>query len=87
MVRRYFFQLNTIVDYIDEGCYRFMRNILGLGKGTPKSSFMVAIANGGFRNTMMIRLLKVIMKYRVHFNEHPKLYNNIINKFFEWYNR
>ena len=82
-----FLQLNTIVDYIDEVCYRFMRNILGLGKGTPKSRFMVAIANGGFRNTMMIRLLKVIMKYRVHFNEHPKLYNNIINKFFEWYGK
>ena len=55
-----FLQLNTIVYYIDEVCYRFMRNILGLGKGTPKSRFMIAIANGSFRNTMMIRLLKVI---------------------------
>ena len=32
-----FLQLNTIVNYIDEVCYRFMRNIIGLGKGTPKS--------------------------------------------------
>ena len=55
-----FLQLNTIVYYIDEVCYRFMRNIIGLGKGTPKSRFMLAIANGSFRNNMMIRLLKVI---------------------------
>ena len=27
------------------------------------------------------------MKYRVHFNEHSKLYNNIINDFFEWYGK
>ena len=63
-----FLQLNTIVNYIDEVCYRFIRNILGLGKGTPESRFMVAIANRGFGNTMMIRLLKVIKKYRLHFN-------------------
>ena len=30
---------------------------------------------------MIIRLLKVIKKYRIHFNEHPTLYNNIINEF------
>ena len=80
-----FLQLNTIVNYIDEVCYRFMRNIIGLGKGTPKSRFMLAIANGSFRNTMMIRLLKVIKKYRMHFNEHPTLYNDIINEFGKWY--
>ena len=42
-------QLNTIVNYIDEVCYRFMRNLLGLGKETPESRFMVAIAKGDFR--------------------------------------
>ena len=73
-----FLQLNTIVNYIDEVCYR-------LGKGTPKSRFMLAITNGSFRNTMMIRLLKVIKKYRMYFNEHPTLYNNIINEFGNWY--
>ena len=62
-----------------------MRNIIGLGKGTPKSRFMLAIANGSFRNNMMIRLLKVIKKYRMHFNEHPTLYNDIINEFGKWY--
>ncbi len=41
-----------------------MRNIIGLGKGTPKSRYILAIANGSFRKTMMIRLLKVIKKYR-----------------------
>ena len=61
-----FLQLNTIVNYIDEVCYRFMRNILGLGKGIHETKFMVAIANGVFRNTMMIRLLKVIKKYILH---------------------
>jgi hypothetical protein len=30
---------------------------------------------------MMIRLIKVIKKYRILFNEHPNLYNNIINDF------
>ena len=80
-----FLQLNTIVNYIDEVCYRFMRNIIGLGKGTPKSRFMLAIGNGSFRNTMMIRLLKVIKKYRMHFNEHPTLYNDVINEFGKWY--
>ena len=78
-----FLQLNTVINYIDEVCYRFMRNILGLGKGAPESRFMVAIANIGFRNTIMIRLLKVKKKY----NEHPTLYNNIINKFLEWYGK
>ena len=73
-----FLQLNTIVNYIDEVCYR-------LGKGTPKSRFMLAIANDSFKNTMMIRLLKVIKKYRMHFNEHPTLYNNIINEIGNWY--
>ena len=29
---------------------------------------------------MMIRLIKVIKKYRILFNEHPNLYNNIINE-------
>ena len=62
-----------------------MRNIIGLGKGTPKSRFMLAIGNGSFRNTMMIRLLKVIKKYRMHFNEHPTLYNDVINEFEKWY--
>ena len=46
---------------------------------------MQAIANSSFRNTMMIRLLKVIKKYRMHFNKHPTLYNNIINEFGNWY--
>ena len=46
---------------------------------------MLAIANGSFRNTMMIRLLKVIKKYRMHFNEHPTLYNDVINEFGKWY--
>ena len=59
-----FLQLNTIVYYIDEVCFRFMRNIIGLGKGTPKSRYKLVIANGSFRKTMMIRLLKVIKKYR-----------------------
>jgi len=59
-----FLHLNTIVNYIDEICYIFMRNIIGLGKGTPKSRFMLAIVNGSFKNTMMIRLLEVIKKYR-----------------------
>ena len=37
-----------------------MRNIIGLGKGTPKSRFIYDwIVNGSFRNTMMIRLLKL----------------------------
>ena len=40
-----FLQLNTIVNYIDEVWYRFMRNIIGLGKGTPKSRFMLTITN------------------------------------------
>ena len=33
----------------------------------------------------MIRLIKVIKKYRMHFNEHTNLYNNIINEFGNWY--
>jgi len=37
-----FLQLNTIVNYIDEVYYRFMRNIIGLDKGTPKSRFKLA---------------------------------------------
>ena len=36
---------------------------------------------------MMIRLLKIIKKYRMHFNEHPKLYNNINNDFGNWYGK
>ena len=56
-----------------------MKNFIGLDKGTNKSRF--AITNGSFRNTMMIRLIKVIKKYRILFNEHPNLYNNIINDF------
>ena len=35
----------------------------------------------------MIRLLKVIKKYSLHFNEHPTLYNNIINECFELYGK
>ena len=31
-------------------------------KGTPESRFMLAKANDSFRNTMMIRLIKVIKK-------------------------
>ena len=46
---------------------------------------MLAIAKGSFRNTMLIRLLEVIKKYRMHFNEHPTLYNDIINEFGNWY--
>ena len=34
---------------------------------------------------MIIRLIKVIKKYRMHFNEYPRLYNNIINEFGDWY--
>ena len=34
---------------------------------------------------MIIRLLKVIKKYRIHFNENPTLYNDIINEFGKWY--
>jgi len=64
-----------------------MRNIIGLDKGKPKSRFMLAKTNGSFRNTMMIRLIKVIKKYRIHFNEHPNLYNNIINYFGNWYGK
>ena len=36
---------------------------------------------------MMIRLIKVIKKYRILFNEHPNLYNNIINDFGNWYGK
>ena len=36
---------------------------------------------------MMIRLIKVIKKYRILFNEHPNLYNNIINYFGNWYGK
>ena len=35
----------------------------------------------------MIRLLKINKKYRMHFNEHPKLYNNINNDFGNWYGK
>ena len=48
---------------------RFMKNIIGLDKGTPKSIFKLAKTNGSFRNTIMIRLIKVIKKYKIHFNE------------------
>ena len=48
---------------------------------------MVTIVNRGFRNTMMIRLIKVIKKYRTYFNEYPKLYYNIINDFFKCYGK
>ena len=40
-----FLQLNTIINFIDEVCNRFMRNFLGLGKGTSKSRYMQALAN------------------------------------------
>jgi hypothetical protein len=36
-----FSEINTIVNYIDEVSYRFMRNIIGLSKETPKSRFML----------------------------------------------
>jgi hypothetical protein len=36
-----------------------MWNILGLGKGTSKSRYILAIANGNFRN--------IIMKYIIYF--------------------
>ena len=55
----FFLQSNILVNYIGEVCYNIMRNIIGLGKGTPKSRFMNSIVNGSFRNTMMIRLLKL----------------------------
>ena len=58
-----FLQLNTILNYIDKVCCGFLRNIIGLGKGTFESKFMVAIANGCFRNNIIIRLLKIIKKY------------------------
>ena len=48
---------------------------------------MFAKTNSSFRNTMMIRLIKIIKKYRIHFNEHPNLYNNIINYFGKWYGK
>ena len=66
---------------LDEVC---KRNILGLGKETSKSRFMLTIINGSFRNTILISLLKVITKYWTHFKEHSKLYNNIINEFFKY---
>ena len=56
----FFLQSNILVNYIGEVCYNIMRNIIGLGKGTPKSRFIYDwIVNGSFRNTMMIRLLKL----------------------------
>ena len=58
----YFLQLNTIVNYIDEVCYRFMRNIIVLMKGTPESRFMFAKINKSYK------------KYRFHFNGYPNLY-------------
>ena len=75
-----FLQLNTIVNYIDEVCYRFMRNIIGLGKGTPKSRFMLAIANGSFRNTMMIRLKELAEKNEIKISEE---YRKVVKKY--WY--
>ena len=33
----------------------------------------------------MIKLIKFIQKYKIHFNEDLNLYNNIINKFRNWY--
>ena len=33
----FFLQLNTIVNYIDEVCHRFIRNVVGLCKRTIKS--------------------------------------------------
>ncbi len=36
---------------------------------------------------MLIRLIKVIKKYRILFNEHPNLYNNIINDFENLYGK
>ena len=56
----FFLQSNILVNYIGEVCYNIMRNIIGLGKGTSKSRFIYDwIVNGSFRNTMMIRLLKL----------------------------
>ena len=48
---------------------------------------MFELAYSSFKITMMIRLLKVIKKYRMHFNEHLNLYNNIINAFGNWYGK
>ena len=62
-----------------------MKNIIGLDKGTPKSRFKLSKTNGSVRNTMMIRLIKVIKKYKIHFNEQLNLYNIIINEFGNWY--
>ena len=36
----FFLQSNILVNYIGEVCYNIMRNIIGLGKGTPKSRFI-----------------------------------------------
>lgn len=80
-----FLQLYTIVNYIDEVYFRFMRNILGLGKWTPKSRFMLAIINEV--SEIQWCLLKIINKYRIYFNKHPKLYNNIINDFSKLYGK
>ena len=55
-----FLQLNILGSYIDEVCYRFIRNIIWLGKGTLESRIMLDKANGSYMNTMMIRLLKKI---------------------------
>jgi hypothetical protein len=50
-----------------------MKNIIGLDKGTPKSRFKLSKTNGSVRNTMMIRLIKDIKKYKIHFNEQLNL--------------
>ena len=36
----FFLKSNILVNYIGEVCYNIMRNIIGLGKGTPKSRFI-----------------------------------------------
>ena len=64
-----------------------MRNIIGLDKGTIKSRLMLTKTIGSLKNTMKIRLLKVIKKYRIYFNEHPNLYNNIFNDFRKMYGK
>ena len=47
-----FLQLNTIVNYIDEVYYRFMRNINGLGKGTLNKDLCLLLKNTEYNLTL-----------------------------------
>jgi len=80
-----FLQFNTIINYIYKVSYRFIRNILGILKEFLNQDLCLLLQI--IRNTLMIRFLKVIKKYRMHFNEHPTLYNDIINEFESWYGK